>query len=379
MNPHSPFVFVTCQVGAEGALKAEMGRLWPSFRFAYSRPGFLTFKLPPDASPPDTLDLQCAFARACGLSLGKAAAGTRDELISQAQTLFQDLPINRLHVWPRDAAEPGWRDYEPGMTAEASQIAELLAAALDSKHPSPAPDPAADRLTDDANATPLGEPAPAIADASSPLLAPALPGELAGDVVLVDPEVWWIGFHRVRSIESGWPGGLFLSPLPADAVSRVYLKMQEAIAWSGFAISPGERVAEIGCSPGGASQVLLNRGAQVLGIDPAEVHPLVLGHPRFRHLRRRSKEVRRQDFIGVHWLTCDINLPPNYTLDTVEAIVTHRGVKLKGMLLTLKLLEWSMAQTIPEYLERIRSWGFQNVRTRQLHHNRREICVAVQR
>src|SRR5262249_46017322 len=77
------------------------------------------------------------------------------------------------------------------------------------------------------------------------------------------------------------------------------------------------------------------------------------------------------------WLTCDINLPPNYTLDAVKAIVSHPGVRFQGMLLTLKLVEWSLAQEIPKYLERIRSWGFRHVRARQLHHNRQEICVAV--
>ena len=40
------FLFVACQAGAEAALKGEMARLWPTFRLAFSRPGFVTFKLP---------------------------------------------------------------------------------------------------------------------------------------------------------------------------------------------------------------------------------------------------------------------------------------------------------------------------------------------
>jgi 23S rRNA (cytidine2498-2'-O)-methyltransferase len=123
--------------------------------------------------------------------------------------------------------------------------------------------------------------------------------------------------------------------------------------------------------------VLLNRGASVIGVDPAEMHPLVLGHPRFRHIRRRSKEVKRSEFVGVNWLTCDINLPPNYTLDTIEAVVAYPGVKLRGILLTLKMIDWSLAASIPEYVERVRSWGFRNVNVRQLHHNRREVCLAA--
>ena len=39
------FIFITCQIGAEAAVKGELARDWPGLRFAYSRPGFLTFKI----------------------------------------------------------------------------------------------------------------------------------------------------------------------------------------------------------------------------------------------------------------------------------------------------------------------------------------------
>jgi len=46
------------------------------------------------------------------------------------------------------------------------------------------------------------------------------------------------------------------------------------------------------------------------------------------------------------------------------------------MLLTLKLPDWQLAERIPEYLDRIRSWDYRYVRARQLAFNRHEICVA---
>jgi 23S rRNA (cytidine2498-2'-O)-methyltransferase len=153
--------------------------------------------------------------------------------------------------------------------------------------------------------------------------------------------------------------------------------MDESLLWSGYHVKPGERCVEIGSAPGGASQLLLAQGLDVTGIDPAEMDPAVLADQHFRHIRKRSKEVPRSEFVGVDWLTCDVNLPPNYTLDTVKAIVSHPGVKFKGMLLTLKLVDWSLEAEIPKYLDRIRSWGFRQIRARQLHHNRQEICVAA--
>jgi 23S rRNA (cytidine2498-2'-O)-methyltransferase len=115
----------------------------------------------------------------------------------------------------------------------------------------------------------------------------------------------------------------------------------------------------------------------VIGVDPAMMDPTVLADERFHHIRKRSKEVPRQNFVGVDWLTCDVNLPPNYTLDTVKAIITHPGVRFKGMLLTLKLVDWSLAAELPRYVARVRSWGFRQVAARQLHHNRQEVCVAA--
>ena len=42
------FIFVTCQNGFESAVKEEVAAKLSGFRFAYSRPGFLTFKAPED-------------------------------------------------------------------------------------------------------------------------------------------------------------------------------------------------------------------------------------------------------------------------------------------------------------------------------------------
>ena len=150
--------------------------------------------------------------------------------------------------------------------------------------------------------------------------------------------------------------------LPAGAVSRAWLKMEEALRWSQLPIPRGARVTEIGSAPGGASQALLARGFYVLGIDPAAMAPVVLEHPRFTHLRRRSTQVRRREFGKIRWLTADMNVAPSYTLEAVEAIVTHPRVSIRGLLLTLKLSAADADEHLPEYLDRVRSWGYNLVR-----------------
>ena len=112
MSGEPGFLFVTCQRGAEAAVKHELARDWPALRFAYSRPGFLTFKLPPAHGLADDFDLRSAFARAYGFSLGPAAGESVAARAALAWQLVGDLPIERLHVWSRDAA-PGRRRSGP--------------------------------------------------------------------------------------------------------------------------------------------------------------------------------------------------------------------------------------------------------------------------
>ena len=345
------FIFVTCQIGAEGAVKAEVARRRPTFRFAYSQPGFLTFKLPEDGRLRDDFNLRSVFARAYGLSLGKTTAATAEEMAAEAWKIAGDYEAQKIHVWPKDARPAGDRGYEPGLTDECRDVHRLLVAAC--PHP--------ERLTQDA-----GQPH-----------RPAEPGESILDCVILSPDLWWIGRHRANLVPSRYPGGMMSLELPEDAVSRAWLKMEEALRWSRLPIPRGARVAEIGSAPGGASQALLARGFWVAGIDPAAMDPAVLSHPRFTHIRRRSTQARRREFQKIRWLTADMNVAPSYTLNAVEGIVTHPRVSIRGLLLTLKLTSWELADQLPDHLERIRGWGYNIVRARQLLHNRREVCVAA--
>ena len=115
----------------------------------------------------------------------------------------------------------------------------------------------------------------------------------------------------------------------------------------------------------------------MIGIDPAEMDQRVLDHDSFKHLQKRAADIKKDVFTKVDWLFADANVAPQYTLDCVQDIVTHSSVQIRGMLLTLKLLEWKLADEIPAYLAKIRSWGYQDVRIRQLASQRQEICVAV--
>ena len=356
--PRAEHIFCCCQLGAEAALKREVAARAPALRFGYSRPGFLTFKLPELSSLGGLQALRFVFARTSGLSLGKVQGQGLTGLIEQVwqlanvKQLLQESPRLRLHVWQRDAELPGSNGFEPGATPLAKEVHAALNAAA-----------------------PVGTLA-AAGDAPR--------GAKAGvvlDVVLVEPDEWWIGCHQANMRVDSWPGGTPPLKLPAHAISRAYLKMKEAIGWSRIPASKGDLWIELGCAPGGASQALLDSGMRVLGVDPAEVDPVVAQHERFEHLRMRAVDARRGVFSGANWLAADINATPSYTLDAVESIVAHPGVSIRGLVLTLKATDWELAapEKIAEYIQRVRGWGYRDVRARQLAFNRQELCLVALR
>jgi 23S rRNA (cytidine2498-2'-O)-methyltransferase len=338
-----PFLFVACQAGAEKALKSELSREHPELAFAYSRPGFVTFKSKLESL--GNFELQSVFARAYGESLatlknGDLAAG----VLLEAERMSGGKPV-RLHVFERDSHEPGAEPlgFVPGALADQAQSLILAA--------------------DTKGLFLEGVVAQAI-------------GELVLDVIVVSGGEWWVGRHEHSLRHHAWPGGNPRLVLPEEAPSRAYIKLREALLWSRAPVREGDLAVEIGSAPGGASYALLEHGLRVLGIDPAIVKPVVSLAPNYRHLSKSVMFVEAEELPEeIDWLLLDMNADPDVSILGAERIA-DLCPQLLGVILTLKLNEWSFADRIPDYLKRLReSLGLSRIRATQLAHNRREICV----
>ena len=342
------FVFVICQQGTEAALKKELARSHPNLRFAFSRPGFVTFKVDPESPLPLRFTLKSTLARTYGWSAGKAIGEDAAALAKEVSSSPAWHACSNLHVWQRDPAIPGSRGFEPGVSPLAASIAESFANIERAKD---APPLAINRV--------------------------ASPDAIVLDVVLVEPNEWWYGFHIASSTPARWPGGVPLMDTSTEQISRAYYKIFEALLWAGVHLGADDTVAEIGSAPGGSCQRLLELGAKVIAIDPAEMEESVVAHENLTWVRRKGQEVRKRDFRGVEWLVTDISATPSYTLETVGEIVAHRDVDIKGLILTLKLTDLKMVEQIPEWIATVRKMGFSVVKARQLAFNRREFCLIA--
>jgi 23S rRNA (cytidine2498-2'-O)-methyltransferase len=347
------FLLCACQGGAEAALKARMAEVLPVAKAAAWRRGVVSFKLPPaDASPaassaalPADLLERLVFARTAVHSLGQVTGVDQATLAAAAVELAGRTGFANVHVWPRQF-EAGPRGAEA--VAAAAESRRILLAGC------------------------------GLAGALDPV---ATPGDRVLDVVMDTPDRWWVGWHRATDPATCWPGGIYppaTLPLPEAVVSRAWLKLDEAIATFGIAWGPGARVVELGSAPGGACQRLLEDGLEVVGVDPALVDSTVAAQPTFTQWRMRAREVPLRRFAGVHWLLADMNIDPKSTLESLGRVATAKGVKLEGIVATLKIPDWSRAGELPAWLAAFRDWGFEP-RAKQLPSGGREVCVVARR
>ena len=353
-------MYVACQQGAAAGLKSALCEPNGPFRLAYSARGLLTLKTQLSVPQWSRALPEHPLIRSRGVVLGKVEGSESALMLSEILEATKSLDWQVCHVWQRDMADPGWNGFEPGGTPLAWLVAEQFRNLVQDPRPVIANRPAFDSEAQRVD---------------SQALDPKLDRIL--EIIIDEPNRWWIATKRAQQSYDFWPGGIPEFPIPELVLSRAYMKIAEAFAWGNLQIRPGEKIVEIGSSPGGACQWLLDQGANVTGIDPAEMDPRILKHPNFTHWQSRSLQLKRKLFRPFRILVCDANVAPKYTLDTVEGIVMYPTTNLRALVLTIKLPEWQTSNSIPEFLERVRSWGYADVAARQLGHNRREVCVIA--
>jgi len=348
--PASPaFLVAVCQIGAERALKQEVGRDHPGLAAAFARPGLVTFKSL-DGPIADDFDLRAVFARAYAVAIGPRDGD--GAILAEAAALRGSGAPLRLHVWPRDRRRPG-EEPAPGEPPDAAAGEALR-----------------ERLLLAGAGLFLGG-------------GPAAAGERVLDVIVAPGEPHFVGHHRQgRSPgpHSPFPGGLIPVEVPEGAPSRAYRKIEEAIAWSGARLEAGQVAVEIGSAPGGASMALLRRGLRVVGIDPGAMDERVLRQPGFTHLAMAVGAVERALLPPrADWLLLDVNLAPQVALRQAGRLVAALRPSLRGAFFTLKLNDWATAAKVPTLLARVGELGFSRVRATQLPSNRQEILVFAER
>ena len=242
----SSYIMTSCEAGEEKALKSEIAANHPSLRLAFSRPGYVTFKLPPRTEGSETeveakmsaatYQLNAVFARQYAASLGNCVL--IDDVIVKAKALLALDPNPekrlRLHVWGRGEPMPA-ANHPLAIGAakmRVNQIRELLLTC----------DEAESLWMPCHDTGSVGATASDSSSTSDDSRDMARNGDHVFDVIVPTgpfiSEPLHIGhhIHRVSPLStyqmighSAWPGGNPRVFLPQEAPSRAYLKIEEAL------------------------------------------------------------------------------------------------------------------------------------------------------
>lgn len=305
------------------------------------RPGFVTFKSDGPMSVPASMDL--VFARVFASSFGKA---NDDDVVARAVELARAHRASRLHVWMRDPHAPADapRDEDTNVQAPADALADRIRAA---------------------GAFATGAPAR---------------GDVVLDVVGVDDGVWYLGAHVHGATTSPFAGADPRLAVPPEAPSRAWAKIEQGIRLADVPVRAGDRIVEVGASPGGVTHALLTRGCEVIAIDPGEMDARVVASPRFTHVRAPVAQVDVASIARpVRFIVLDVNISPFAALRQIEGLVAAHAADLLGLMLTLKLGDWHMAARVPHLVAIVKKLGapIAELRAKQLPASKVEIFVAA--
>ena len=190
------------------------------------------------------------------------------------------------------------------------------------------------------------------------------------------PRGLWHCTMKVRELLDPHPGGIHRKGFDPASPSRSYLKIEEAFDILGEEPRAGQRVVDLGASPGGWSYAFLRRGCRVIAVDrgPMKVSArpgsgAVLEHVTRDGISYQPPESGRP----VDWLASDMLVAPGQTLGMLRKWIEGRW--MRRFVINIKIPQqhpYPAIRPVEDYLQTRRDLTF---RIRHLYHDRREVTL----
>lgn len=192
--------------------------------------------------------------------------------------------------------------------------------------------------------------------------------------VFFAPGTAYIGVSAPDENLSDWPGGAVRFRREEGQASRAKFKLLEAEYAFGLDFTRYSKALDIGAAPGGWTSLLLDRGAEVTAVDPAELHPELLRHPKLMHLKRNAGDV---DFPSQTFdlLVCDMSWSPKQMVKLIMPLLD--ALRYGGTaIITLKLMHGKPFQTVKDSVRAMQP-TMELRKAKQLFHNRDELTLYL--
>lgn len=200
-------------------------------------------------------------------------------------------------------------------------------------------------------------------------------GAWLGQVCLIGAGVGVVGKVRAREAMSLSAGGRARMKRTGEAPSRAAMKLDEALDWYGVSPGKGDLCVDVGSAPGGWTRRLAERGARVWSVDPANLAPDVLKHPRVKHFKESAFDFAPDE--PVDWLFCDMAWRP---LEVAQLLGKWARKGWAAQLVAnIKLPMKDKLPTLLRVRQALEDGGWRQLRMRQLYHDRDEITVSARR
>lgn len=184
----------------------------------------------------------------------------------------------------------------------------------------------------------------------------------------------YFGVSKIKESLSSWPLGECRFKYEEEQVSRAEFKLLEALEYFNIDLSGYKNALDLGASPGGWSRVLLNKGMNVVAVDPAELDESLIENKNLYHFRGLSQDFFRRNKSKFDIVVNDMKMDTKKSIQITEEAMRYLN-KNGVVIMTLKLNPNREFEEVKECMKII-SEKYIVVGVHQLFHNRSEATVV---
>lgn len=193
--------------------------------------------------------------------------------------------------------------------------------------------------------------------------------------VFVTKNCVFAGISCPKDNISDWNGGAIRFRREDGQISRAKFKLLEAEISFGIDFTAFKEALDIGAAPGGWTSFLLERGLKVTAVDPARMHPMLVGMSNLTIIKKNASEIKLREH-QFDLLVCDMSWSPKLTARLVSDLL-YSLVPGGTAIVTVKLLGKKPMALIQEVIGIFEEARLQIQRAKQLFHNREEVTLYM--